>query len=78
MTIRNEGKQKRNIKIKALMIVPFTLGIVIRINVQKLLFPRSFDAISSFSSIPARAEVIKEKATGKFRYTWAIITDGNE
>ena len=62
----------------ALMIEPLALGTVILKKVYRLLFPRSLEAISSFSSIPDSADAMREKATGKLRYTWAIITEGKE
>ena len=78
MTIRKEGKQKRNIRRKELRRVPLILGRVVEKKVFSLPFPSVLEAISSFSSILERAEVNSDRATGKLRYTWARITEGKE
>ncbi len=73
MTMRNDGKQKRKINVKAEMTVPHILGSVILKKVLISEAPRSLEACSPWSEEESRALVIREKATGKFRYTWARI-----
>ena len=49
------------------------MGNVILKNVLKPDAPSNSEAFSSVSGIDDSADVIRENATGKFRYTWARI-----
>ena len=71
MTIRNDGKQKRNIRVNAASTVLRTLG---RVTLKKVFIseaPRSLDAFSSVAGIWESEFVIRDRAMGRFRYTCA-------
>ena len=67
MTIRKEGKQKRNISVNAASSVLHVLGRVILMNVVNSEAPRSLEVFSSVSGMELSDDVISENATGKFR-----------